>query len=63
MGRIDDHAGAWRESKGSQYPGEVHCASAGPVIGQVTGSGIQSDGMGGVVTVQASNFADSLREP
>lgn len=62
MGHIDDHAGTWRESEGSQYSGEVHSASAGPVIGQVTGSGVQSDGVGGVVTVQTSNFADSLRE-
>lgn len=63
VGHFDDHASAGRDPQRPQHPGKVRGTAAGPGVGQATRTGVQGDGVGRMVALQASYFADRLREP
>lgn len=63
VGHFDDHASAGRDPQRPQHAGKVRGTATGACAGQTTRTGIQDDGVGRMVALQASYFADRLCEP
>lgn len=63
VGHFDDNASAGRNPQGPQHPGEIRGPATGAGASQAAGIGVQDDGVGRMVAVQASHFADCLRKP